>query len=420
MKYPITLVAVLIVCGLCFASVSAVPVIVGFNEMPPAGAVSPGGITLMAASGEYPAQDVPVDTVKFVYPEIQAVAVDLSDEEIAALRAGGTVRYIEPDYVVTALGPTIPWNIRQINADKVQAANITGTGVRVAVIDTGIDYTHPDLAGVYAGGYNVLTGTGDPMDDNGHGTHCSGILAATGSSRGIYGTAPGVRLYGVKVLAANGSGRMSDVIQGIFWAKNNSMQVASMSLGSSGNSQALHDAVDEATAGGILIVAAAGNSGVASGTGDTIGYPAKYDSVLAVAAVNKYHHRAPWSSTGSNLGISAPGVNIQSTIPGAAYATYSGTSMATPHVAGVAALVYSAHPNWTNLQVRQQIERTATPLGNSWFYGAGLVNATAAVNLTAGPAAGAAGMRDDIREDLYTIEDGLPFSWDRGAAGATA
>jgi subtilisin family serine protease len=113
-------------------------------------------------------------------------------------------------------------------------------------------------------------------------------------------------------------------------------------------------------------------------------------------------------------------VNIRSTIPGAAYATFSGTSMATPHVAGVAALVYSVHPGWTNLQVRQQIVSTATPLGNSWFYGAGLVNATAAVNLTAETTARAAGMGDGIREDPYPGEGGLPFSWDRGVTGATA
>jgi subtilisin len=421
MKYTPLHIAVLIICGLCIASVSAVPVIVGFRDMPRVQTRgSSDGITLMAVSGDNSAPGIALTTVKYLYPDIHAAAVDMSDEEITALRAGGTVRYVEPDYVVTALGPTMPWNIQQINADKVQAANITGTGVRVAVIDTGIDYTHPDLAGVYAGGFNVLTGTGDPLDDNGHGTHCSGILAATGSSKGIYGTAPGISLYGVKVLSANGEGRMSDVIQGIFWAKNNSMQVASMSLGSSEDSQALHDAVDDAAANGVLIVAAAGNSGVASGIGDTMGYPGKYDSVLSVAAVNKYHHRASWSSTGSNLGVSAPGVNIRSTIPGAGYATYSGTSMATPHVAGVAALVYSAHPDWTNQQVRQQIVSTATPLGNAWFYGAGLVNATAAVNFSAQATAGTVGMGEAILEDGYTGEDGMPFSWERGVAEATA
>jgi|WetSurMetagenome_2_1015567.scaffolds.fasta_scaffold06850_3 subtilisin len=423
MNYTTTLIAALIVCGLCIASISAVPVIVGFRDTPQISADSLTRITLMTVAGrpgDSSVSDVSIGSVKYVYPDIHAAAVDLSDEEIGALQASGTVRYVEPDYIVTALGPTMPWNIQQINADKVQAAMTNGTGVRVAVIDTGIDYTHPDLVGVYAGGYNVLTGTDDPMDDNGHGTHCSGILAATGSSKGIYGTAPGISLYGVKVLSAKGEGRMSDVIQGIFWAKNNSMQVASMSLGSSKDSQALHDAVDDASANGVLIVAAAGNSGVASGVGDTMGYPGKYDSVLAVAAVNKYNHRASWSGTGSNLSVSAPGVNIRSTIPGAAYAIYSGTSMATPHVAGVAALVYSAHSNWTNLQVRQQIESTATPLGNTWFYGAGLVNATAAVNISAQAAASDTATGDYILEAPHMGEDGLPFSWERGVAEATA
>jgi len=420
MKYTITLIAALIVCGFCIASVSAVPVIVGFRDVPQVRMDSMDGITAMTVSGACSAPAVSIDSVKYLYPEIKAAAVDLSDDEITALRASGTVRYVEPDYIVTALSPSMPWNIRQINADNVQAYNTTGKGIRVAVIDTGIDYTHPDLTGVYAGGYNVLTGTGDPMDDNGHGTHCAGILAATGSSGGIYGTAPGISLYGVKVLSGTGSGRTSDVIQGIFWAKNNSMQVVSMSLGGSEDSQALHDAVDDASAGGVLIVAAAGNSGVASGSGDTMGYPAKYDSVLAVAAVNKYNHRAFFSSTGSNLGVSAPGVNIKSTIPGAHYATYSGTSMATPHVAGVAALVYSAHPDWTNQQVRQQIVSTATPLGSSWLYGAGLVNATAAVNVSAESAASAAGTGVSLPDDQSTDEEDLPFSWERGASGATA
>ena len=165
MKYTSTLIVALIVCGLCIASVSAVPVIVGFRDTPRISADSLNGITLMsvaATRGDSSVPEVPARTVKYLYPDIHAAAVDLSDEEIAALQASGTVRYVEPDYIVTALGPTMPWNIQQINADKVQAANTNGTGVRVAVIDTGIDYTHPDLAGVYAGGYNVLTGTGIP------------------------------------------------------------------------------------------------------------------------------------------------------------------------------------------------------------------------------------------------------------------
>ena len=423
MKYTYAIIAALIVCGLCIVSVSAVPVIVGYKDNVRVSTDSVNGITVMAAAGPHGAPASPGITLaspKYVYPDIHAAAVDLSNEEIAALKASGMVRYVEPDYPVTALGPAMPENIVQINADKVQAANTTGTGVRVAVIDTGIDYTHPDLAGIYSGGFNVLSNTTDPMDDNGHGTHCAGILAATGSKNGIYGTAPGVSLYAVKVLSNTGKGQVSDVIEGLFWAKNNSIQVASLSLGAGEDSQAMHDAVDEASAGGVLIIAAAGNNGVASGSGNTMTYPAKYNGVLSVAAVNKYNHRASWSSTGSELGVSAPGVNIRSTVPGASYATESGTSMAAPHVAGVAALVWSAHPNWTAQQVRDQITGTATPLGNASLYGAGLVNATAAANLTTQAGASAAVSGDFVTAGPGPDEDYLPFSWDRGTAAEPA
>ena len=423
MKYTNVIIAALFICGLCIVSVSAVPVIVGYKDTARVSTGSANGITLMAAAGPTGAPAAPgitIATPKYVYTDIHAAAIDLSDEEIAALKASGMVRYVEPDYTVIALGPTMPWNIEQINADKVQAANTTGTGVRVAVIDTGIDYTHPDLAGIYSGGYNVLSPSATPMDDNGHGTHCAGILAATGSKNGIYGTAPGISLYAVKVLSDKGEGRVSDVIEGIFWAKNNSMQVASMSLEAKEDSRALHDAVDEASAGGVLIVAAAGNKGVPSGSGNTMAYPAKYNGVLSVAAVNKYNHRATWSSTGSELGVSAPGVTIRSTVPGASYATFSGTSMAAPHVAGVAALVYSTHPDWTNQQVRQQIIRTATPLGNSQLYGAGLVNATAAVSDAVQGSASATVGEVYVSDNQGTEDDGVPFSRGRGAGEATA
>ena len=180
----------------------------------------------------------------------------------------------------------------------------------------------------------------------------------------------------------------------------------------------MHDAVVNATENGVLIVAAAGNEGSVSGVGETMGYPAKYDNVLAVAAVNKHNHRAFWSSTGFNIGVSAPGVKILSTVPGG-YATYSGTSMATPHVAGVAALVYSAHPTWTNLQVKQKIIDTATPLGNHWLYGAGLVNAAAAVDLPVGTA-GTAAVAEFVADDAGIDDAGVPFSLGPNLAAASA
>ncbi len=423
MKNHTLLIIALMVCGFCIAGVSAVPIIVGFKDTPSVRFNDRAGVNFqMASAGATGTAYAPISslgTVKYVYPDIHAVAMDISDEEIARLKMNENVKYVEPDYVVTALtGPTMPFNIRQIGADKVQAAGNDGRGVRVAVIDTGIDYTHPDIKDVYAGGYNFVNENNNPMDDNGHGTHCSGIIAATGSKKGIYGTAPGISLYGVKVLDHWGYGYTSDVVEGIYWAKNNSMQVASMSLGSSWDSHAMHDAVVNATENGVLIVAAAGNEGSVSGVGETMGYPAKYDNVLAVAAVNKHNHRAFWSSTGFNIGVSAPGVKILSTVPGG-YATYSGTSMATPHVAGVAALVYSAHPTWTNLQVKQKIIDTATPLGNHWLYGAGLVNAAAAVDLPAGTA-GTAAVAEFVADNAGIDDAGVPFSLGPNLAAASA
>jgi len=414
MKNYTLLIITLMVCGFCVAGVSAVPVIVGFKDTPSVRYDDRTDVNFkMTSAGTTGTDSAPISSlgkIKYVYPDIHAVAMDLSEKEIADLRTNENVKYVEPDYVVTALSPTMPQNIKQIKADAVQAAGNKGTGVKVAVIDTGIDYTHPDLKDVYAGGYNFYNDNDNPMDDNGHGTHCSGIIAATGTHKGIYGTAPGVSLYGVKVLGPWGYGSTSDVVEGIYWAKNNSMQVASMSLGSGYDSQAMHDAVINATENGVLIVAAAGNSGSVSGVGETMGYPAKYDEVLAVAAVNKHNHRATWSSTGFNLGVSAPGVRIRSTVPGAEYATYSGTSMATPHVAGVAALVYSAHPDWTNLQVKQKIISTATPLGNHWLYGAGLVNAAAAADIPVTSVASSAACSEDVTDESDVADDGIPFS----------
>ncbi|MDO9326904.1 MAG: S8 family serine peptidase [Methanoregula sp.] len=425
MKNYTLLIIALMVCGFCIVGVSAVPVIVGFKDTPAVRFDDRAGVNFqMATAGTTGTDYMPMSslgTIKYVYPDIHAVAMDISEEEIAKLRTNENVKYVEPDYVVTALAaPTMPFNIKQIGADKVQAAGNDGSGVRVAVIDTGIDYTHPDLKDVYAGGYNFVNENNNPMDDNGHGTHCSGIIAATGSQKGIYGTAPGVSLYGVKVLDYWGYGYTSDVVEGIYWAKNNSMQVASMSLGSGYDSQAMHDAVINATENGVLIVAAAGNSGSISGVGETMGYPAKYDNVLAVAAVNKHNHRAFWSSTGFNLGVSAPGVKIRSTVPGAGYATYSGTSMATPHVAGVAALVYSAHPDWTNLQVKQKIVDTATPLGNHWLYGAGLVNAVAAADVSGVGINDISAVSESVADDDGFEDDGVPFSLGPNLAEASA
>lgn len=216
-----------------------------------------------------------------------------------------------------------------------------GTGVRVAVIDTGILSSHPDLGGKVDGGYNAITdlecarAEDCAKDDNGHGTHVSGTIAARRDGRGVVGVAPKARLYAVKVLSADGSGSLSSVVKGIVWAANNGMHVANMSLGSPFPSEAMEEALAYARAMGVVVVAAAGNSGGA------VGYPGAYDSVIAVSAADWNDKITDFSSRGEQVKFIAPGDGVVSTWLDDEYQNLRGTSMAAPHVTGLAALVVS-------------------------------------------------------------------------------
>jgi hypothetical protein len=248
----------------------------------------------------------------------------------------------------------------------------------VAVIDTGIDYNHPDLNANYAGGYDFVNGDSDPKDDHGHGTHVSGTIAGEDDGAGVVGVAPMTKIYALKALNSFGGGSWSDIIAAVQRAVDLGIPVTSNSYGDSsypGNT--VRDAFANAAAAGVLHIAAAGNSGNSSGTGDNVGYPAKFDSVVAVAATDQTNSRAYFSSTGPDVELAAPGVNVTSTLPGGGYGTMSGTSMATPHVAGTAALVIAcgvAGP----ASVRQRLQQTADDLGAAGrdsLYGFGLVDA---------------------------------------------
>ncbi len=254
----------------------------------------------------------------------------------------------------------ITWGIARVDAPA--AWDYTeGAGVRVAVIDTGIDTTHPDLQGKVDGGYNAITGSQAPgsyVDDNGHGTHVAGIIAAIRDGKGVVGVAPKARLYAVKVLDADGTGSLSDVIKGIIWAADNGMQVANMSLGSPQGSAAMEEALRYAEARGVVVVAAAGNSGA------SVGYPGAYPETIAVSASDWNDQLASFSSRGPQVKFIAPGVDIVSTYLGGGYLSLSGTSMATPFVTGMAALAVSQ--GWRGLGgpdgVLAQLEKAATPL----------------------------------------------------------
>lgn len=314
-------------------------------------------------------------------PLVHGAAVRLPDRAAERALEGrpGVVR-VEPDLVVRAVGKTpppqppqvLPWGVDRIDADLVWGT-ATGTGVRVAVLDTGIDLSHPDLAANIAGGYNAVNPRKAPKDGNGHGTHVAGTIAAVNNSVGVVGAAPAARLYAVKVLSDSGFGWLSDIIEGIDWSIRNGIQVINMSLGTSSDSQAFHDAVAAARNAGITIVAAAGNDGPAD---STVNYPARYPEVIAVAATDQADTLAWFSSRGPEVDLAAPGVNIYSTYKGGAYATLSGTSMAAPHVAGTAALVLQVNPGLGPDAVRSHLVGTAEPVAGSPYP---LVDAQAAV-----------------------------------------
>ncbi|MFI5347284.1 MAG: S8 family peptidase [Elusimicrobiota bacterium] len=226
-----------------------------------------------------------------------------------------------------------PWGVARVNAPAAWSSG-QGAGVKVAVIDTGIDCTHPDLKCDFGAGTNIVDPSASPMDDNEHGTHVSGTIAGRGTG-GPLGVAPKATLIPVKVLDGAGSGSLSDIIKGINWATNAGVDVINMSLGGPNGSPALQRAVDNALKSGVVVVCAAGNSGP---NPDTVGFPGGYPGVIAVAASDANDQVAKFSSRGDAVAFIAPGVDILSTIPGGGTAKLSGTSMASPHVAGLAAL----------------------------------------------------------------------------------
>ncbi len=344
--------------------------------------------------------------ITYQYKTFPSIAATIPANLFGVIAKMSPVTYIEPDYPVYLLEDSMDWGVDHVEADLVWggaqgAVNVTtsiaGASVKVAVIDTGIDYTHPDLAAAYAGGYDFVNGDNDPLDDQGHGTHVAGTITALDNGAGLIGVAPKVQLYAVKVLDSAGSGTSSNVAAGIDWAASNGMNIASLSLGSSTASTTIQTAGQNAYAAGVLLVAASGNDGLSS-----VSYPAAFAEFIAVGATDQNDQLASFSNYGSAQELVAPGVSITSTTPtysvgsGANapalnYDTWSGTSMATPHVSGVAALVFSADPTLTNVDVRNILTSSARDLGAAGWdstYGYGLVDAYAAVNLATGGGGG--------------------------------
>ncbi len=277
-------------------------------------------------------------------------------KDIAALKARAKQDAPAPGQPApSAPGQETPWGITRVQAPAAWTAT-KGKGVKLAVIDTGIDMTHPEFSGILKGGWNAISTAATFNDDNGHGTHCAGTIAAKDDAAGVVGVAPEVDLYGVKVLDENGSGTFDDVIAGMLWAVENKMEIASMSLGAGRGNQALADAVEAMRKAGVVLIAAAGNSG------GSVGYPAAYPGAIAVAASDSADKLASFSSRGPSVAVIAPGVDVKSTYMDGGYDTLSGTSMATPHVAGLAALYVATHKGATPEQARAALAAASTKL----------------------------------------------------------
>jgi subtilisin len=306
-----------------------------------------------------------------------------------ALRADARVASVSPDHPVHIDAQVLPTGIDRIDGELSSTVSGDGAGsvdVDVAVIDTGIDLTHPDLNVV--GGVNCSTGNSF-NDGNGHGTHVAGTIAANDNNIGVVGVAPGARLYAVRVLNNRGSGSFADVICGVDWvtARAATIEVANMSLSGPGaepagtgcaTGDAFHDAVCRSVAEGVTYAVAAGNQRVDAATR----VPAAYDEVMTISALADFDGKpagraaptcradeddtfANFSNFGADVDLIGPGVCILSTYRGGGLATISGTSMATPHAAGAAALYKSTHASATPAQVKSALQAAGTANWNN-------------------------------------------------------
>jgi serine protease len=266
------------------------------------------------------------------FSNLDFFAADLTEAEAAAMQKSSDVRYLSPvvgrsvEVIdMPRLQPgsearsshfqTVPYGIDLVHARDVWPVTRGKGTVNVVVIDTGIDYTHPDLKEAYAGGYNVFTQTNDPKDDHGHGTHVAGIIAAADNDFGVVGVAPEVRLWSVKVLQANGQGTDETVMAGLDWViskkhENGGNWIVNLSLGATSSSPAERTAFAKAIDENILVVAAAGNRSFA-----VLDYPAAYDRVVAVSAIGADSQIADFSSFGDGTVFAAPGIDVLSSVP---------------------------------------------------------------------------------------------------------
>jgi serine protease len=324
--------------------------------------------------------------VKLTLPSIKGVAFTMSAKNAAQLANDPSVALVESDPKRFLQAESTPYGITMVQANQLSDSNTSN--FKVCITDTGYDRTHEDLRSSNVTGDDGYgsNDTGNWYEDgHGHGTHVAGTISAiSNNNKGVVGVNPNgvVGLHIVKVFNNSGSWAYgSDLVAAVDQCRAAGAKVISMSLGGGASSAAEEAAFENASAAGVLSIAAAGNDGNSS-----LSYPASYDIVMSVAAIDSSKNIASFSQYNSQVEIAAPGVAVNSTLPGNTYASWNGTSMATPHVSGVAALVWSNHPQCTNEQIRNVLNVSAEDLGAAGrdnYYGYGLVQAKAASDLIA-------------------------------------
>jgi len=315
-------------------------------------------------------------------PAVNAAAARIPPQALTALRNNPNIALIEPDSPRYPVAQTVPYGITMVQAQQIPEVAPGSNAAKVCVIDSGIDSTHEDFAGAILSGTDLpRSGGGTNLwytDSCGHGTHVAGTIVAQDNKWGVVGTTPGVQLHSVKVFDGSNCAwtYASSLINAAYACRDAGTDIINMSLGCNGSrcsSSTENRAFADLESQGILSVAAAGNAGDTS-----FSYPASYASVVSVAAVDENEQRASFSQQNSQVELAAPGVRVRSTLPGNKYGSYSGTSMATPHVAGVAARIWNHDRGWTNTQVRSALQNGAKDLGAAGWdpaFGFGLVQA---------------------------------------------
>ncbi|MFC4354175.1 S8 family serine peptidase [Chryseomicrobium palamuruense] len=325
-------------------------------------------------------------TIAEHFDVVGSYVIEMTDTQKKNLSTHFPEARIHPEQIHSISADRVPGNLTQIQTAASFTSPYTGRGVKVGVLDSGIDTEHRDLKVV--GGvctYDSFCSAGVPYDDDeGHGTHVAGIIAALANGTGVVGVAPNVELYSIKALSEFGSGTTTSIVRGIEWAIQNDLDILNLSITSDENEPAIANALKVAYDKGMILVGAAGNKGVAETS--TVTYPAKYDTVIAVGAVTSKNTKLLESSVGPEVEFTAPGEQILSTYPmewdftddkADGYTMMSGTSMAAPHVTGLLALYKERFPDLTNKELRTLLVGTVTDLGTAGrdrLYGHGLIS----------------------------------------------